>query len=395
MSLCCKCKKVVDTSSGIKCDGNCGKIYHMSNECSGKGVNNDFIEFKKGNFRIKFYCSECDKFQNSSKVLALLKVLEDKINKQERNYQEVKQILNANKEETISEFKENENAMRKTMKDGSEFIKENLEEIKSVVSKKETNRAPTYADKLKHFASEPMVLVKPKSQQDCNKTKKDFMTSINPASLKLHHVKEISKGGIALACGSKDESMDLVKLATEKLGNEYEVNITELKKPKIKVIGMYEKFENDELVKKIKEQNNFMRDSEINVIHAYKGLNRNFSAVIEVDGEHFAKVLECGRLFIDLQSCKVFEDIQVMRCYNCCRYYHKAKDCPNKRSCLKCGEEHELTKCNSIIEKCVNCEHAVQTYNVKYDIHHAVNDRRCNVYLKKLHMMRRRIEYNK
>lgn len=354
----------------------------------GKGVTKELVEAKKENFRVKFYCSECDKFQSISKMFEAIKALEDKIDIQERNYQEIKTILNNNKEETINELKETENKMKNSMK-------ENLELIKDVVSIKEPKKV-TYADKLKRFVNEPMVLVKPKLQQDCSKTKKDFISNINPASIKLNHVKEISKGGIALACGSKDQSDDLVKLATEKLGAEYEIKMTELRKPRIKVIGMYEQFPNEELIEKIKEQNEFMKDSDIKVNHTYKGYHNNFSAIIEVDGTHFAKVMEVGRLFVDLQSCKVFEDIQVMRCFNCSQYYHKSKDCQNKRSCQECGsEEHETSKCNSEIKKCVNCEHAVKTYNVKYDINHAVHDRHCNVFVKKMHMLRRRIEYNK
>lgn len=394
LSSCCRCKKSLDNTDVIKCDGNCGKIYHISNECSGKGVSKELVEAKQENFRVKFYCSECDKFHSISKLYAAIKSLEEKIDTQEKNYQEIKTILNNNKEETMKELKENEREMKKSMKEDTEFIKENLELIKDVVNIREPKKI-TYADKLKRFVNEPMVLVKPKGQQDCNKTKKDFMTNINPASIKLNHVKEISKGGIALACGSKHQSDDLVKLATEKLGDEYEIKMTELRKPKIKVIGMYEKFENEELVGKIKEQNEFLKDSDMKVTHTYKGVHNNFSAVIEIDGNHFAKAMEVGRLFIDLQSCKVFEDIQVMRCFNCSRYYHKAKECPNKLSCQECGEEHLTSKCNNDIKKCVNCEHAVKTYNVKYDINHAVYDRNCNVFVKKMHMLRRRIEYNK
>lgn len=436
MSVCCKCKcKVVDERECIKCDGSCGKYYHIAPECGGKGVTKDFMENKKGNFRMKFYCSECDKFQNINKIFTILKGLQEKIDNQEKNYKEIKKILTNNNEETSNNLKDNEKELKKTIQDenktiekkckeitqvlinnseeASKILKENEKEIKRIiqddtkiikddlelikiaVNRKEPSRTTTYAEKLKNFTNEPMILVKPKAQQECSKTKKDFMSNIDPASIKLNHVREISKGGIALACGSKDESTELVKLALDKLGEDYEVKITKLIKPKIKVTGMYEKLEFDEIVKKIKDQNEYMQDSDVNVIHMYKGANRTFSAIIEVDGIHFSRVLEAGRLFIDLQSCRVYEDIQVMRCFKCSRFYHKGKDCQHKLACQKCGEEHELSSCKSDIVKCVNCEHAVRTYNVKYDINHLSSDRNCNVYLKKLHMLRRKIEYNK
>lgn len=435
MSVCCKCKCKVDDSESIKCDGNCGKYYHIAPECGGRGVSKEFMENKKTNFRMKFYCSECDKFQNISKIFTILKGFEEKIDNQEKNYEEIKKLLTSNKKETSNNFKENKTELKKTIqeenksvekkckeikhvlisnneealkilkesemelqriiKDDTKIIKDDLELIKHAVNRKEPSKNITYAEKLKNFANEPMILVKPKAQQECSKTKKDFMTNIDPASIKLNHVREISKGGIALACGSKDESTELVKLALDKLGEDYEVKITELKKPKIKVTGMYEKLECDDIIRKIKDQNEYMQDSDVNVVHTYRGANRTFSAIIEVDGKHFSRVLAAGRLFIHLQSCRVFEDIQVMRCFKCSRFYHKGKDCQHKLACQKCGEEHELSSCKSNVVKCVNCEHAVKTYNVKYDVNHLASDKNCNVYLKKLHMLRRKIEYNK
>lgn len=100
---------------------------------------------------------------------------------------------------------------------------------------------------------------------------------------------------------------------------------------------------------------------------------------MEVDGKTFTNLLNAGRVFIDFDSCRVLEDVHVTRCFNCCQYYHRSKECKNKMACQKCGEEHETTNCTSVVLKCVNCKVAVDTFKVNLDVNHASYDRQCPI----------------
>lgn len=128
----------------------------------------------------------------------------------------------------------------------------------------------------------------------------------------------------------------------------YEVKLTELRNPKIKIVGMSDELTTDEIVRKMKAQNEFLRQGELKVVHKYVGLKGFHSAVLEVEGDMFNKLLEAGRVFIDFDSCRVVEDLQVLRCFKCCQFYHKGKDCKNKIACHNCGKEHETTKCENL-----------------------------------------------
>lgn len=205
----------------------------------------------------------------------------------------------------------------------------------------------------------------------------------------------MSNGGIAISCSNSTASKKLQELAMEKMSHEYEVKLTELRRPKIKIVGMSDELSGDEIVRKLKAQNEFLNQSELKVVHKYVGLRGFHSAVLEVDGENCSKLLEAGRVFIDFDSCRVVEDLQVMRCFKCCQYYHKGKECKNKIACQNCGKEHETAKCDSVIKNCVNCKLAVDTYKVSLDTNHAANDKNCPMFKRKLTLARRRVSYNK
>lgn len=116
---------------------------------------------------------------------------------------------------------------------------------------------------------------------------------------------------------------------------------------------------------------------------------------MEVDGKTFSNLLNAGRVLIDFDSCRVLEDVYVMRCFNCCQYHHRSKECKNKTACQKCGEEHETSKCTSVILQCVNCKIAVETFKVNLEVGHAAYDKNCPMLKRKMNVARRMISYNK
>ncbi|XP_058816937.1 uncharacterized protein LOC131680235 [Topomyia yanbarensis] len=61
-----------------------------------------------------------------------------------------------------------------------------------------------------------------------------------------------------------------------------------------------------------------------------------------------------------------------MLCYNCGRFGHGSRSCPNQQVCLNCGDEHQTSKeqpCKNV-SKCINCEGE-----------HSTRDRKCPTYL--------------
>ena len=70
-------------------------------------------------------------------------------------------------------------------------------------------------------------------------------------------------------------------------------------------------------------------------------------------------VLNGGRVFLGLQSCRAYDRFWATQCHHCQRFGHVAERCPNKGSpsvyCF-CSSSHESRRCpDRTIPKCTNC----------------------------------------
>lgn len=440
MGDCNRCREVIGATESIRCDGVCGKTYHITCAGPGKGITKTFYNAFVENDYFLFLCTSCRVSsmktvrESLEKLLNMVVICDERLNRQNNelvklneNNEELK-LLVGNKDTDIKELRSEVQNMKANMSDNSKIVDEGIKELKSEESintekiikvidevkyaikhnedeiKQELQKTktmsgnklkPSFADKLKSMVNEPMVIVTPKIGKDNKKTKEDLKSMIDPTSLQINHSRNLSNGGIAMSCSSSTASKKLQELAIEKMSGEYDVKITEMRRPKIKIVGMSDELSDDEIIRKLKAQNEFLSHSELKVVHKYVGLRGFHSAVLEVNGEVCSKLLEAGRVFIDFDSCRVVEDIQVMRCFKCCQFYHKGRDCKNKMACQMCGEEHETANCDNRIKNCVNCKLAVDTYKVVLDTNHASSDKNCPMFKRKLAIARRRVSYHK
>lgn len=167
-----------------------------------------------------------------------------------------------------------------------------------------------------------------------------------------------------------------------------------MKKPRIKIVRMSEKWESDQLMKNIVLQNNLANNKvSIELKHSWER-NGYFSASAEVDSVTFKEIMALGKLNIGWDRCPVYEDIDLRQCYNCAGFNHKAKDCNNKTSCSRCAGNHNLTKCPSDQLSCINCLMTNKSLNLKLSTNHAASDKTCPVYLRKLGVLKSKIKYD-
>lgn len=66
-----------------------------------------------------------------------------------------------------------------------------------------------------------------------------------------------------------------------RMGNEYTVQFSELKKPKIKILRMYDEYDDNILIEKLKEQNDFLVNSNLKVVHKYKAMRSAHNVILE------------------------------------------------------------------------------------------------------------------
>lgn len=244
--------------------------------------------------------------------------------------------------------------------------------------------------------SEPVVIVKPKKKQNSHDTRARMAEKFpNPQTVNISNVKDIPNGGLAINCKNVAESKKLQKEASKQLGDDYTVVIPITRKPKIKVSGMNEKLTDQELSERIKEQNEDLSDCDMKVISVFENKrNKTFGAIIELDSEHFEKVIKKKKLLVGWNACHTEEYVNIKRCFKCCGYNHNSNVCKNKQSCIKCGDEHKIKDCKANHNKCINCSVAIKKWKVKLDANHQANSKLCPVFQKKLEAGRKRLNYS-
>lgn len=218
---------------------------------------------------------------------------------------------------------------------------------------------------------------------------------IDPTKLKINKLRKVPKGGIAIECNGIDESKEVHKVANEKMSDKYVITVPELKNPKVKITDINQELNEDELVSALREQNDFLKNSEMKVINSFKTKRNNFTAIIELDAVSFEECMKIKRVKVIWSNCKVIEDLNVFRCFKCNGYNHKSTNCTNSQSCKRCAGKHDFSKCDVERETCVNCVVANEKYNLKLNVNHAAYSEKCAVYIKRIEAERRKVKYSK
>lgn len=238
--------------------------------------------------------------------------------------------------------------------------------------------------------------VKPATQQSNHQTKKEVRRHINPDELGIKSVRNGMNGAIVVECGNKNEAEGFANIINEKLGADYSAEIEQSKRPRIKILGVDGDYKSDELAEILKDQNGIEDIQFLKVlkcIPSKRNAENGFSLICEVDASTFERVMRKGKLDIDLVRCRVYETIELLRCFKCCAYGHKSGDCRNTQRCAKCAENHDIKNCTSDQEFCANCILSNRERKTEFDVDHSSWSVDCPFYLKKVEVSRSLINY--
>ena len=280
-----------------------------------------------------------------------------------------------------------------------EFAKEKNENIKTkrpfseVLMEKQTKINENISNK-----TNATLIIKPKINQNYQKTKIDLAKYINPACLDVNikKINELNNGNIQIQCENKEEIESLKKEVESKMSNDYTIQSQEKRNPRLKIIGLEQEMEQEELRKVILNQNKYIEDADLKII-VVKKMKIKYMAIVEIDGENFLKIIEKGMLFINFTICPVFEYYDIHRCYKCTGYNHSSKNCTKNQVCMKCGiSSHEAPQCSTLKENliCPNCNDANLKYNLGYFINHSPFDLNCQIYQNHVGKNKLQINYN-
>lgn len=119
--------------------------------------------------------------------------------------------------------------------------------------------------------------------------------------------------------------------------------------------------------------------------------NITYQAIVEADSSSYKKIMDAEKLFIKWDSCRVYEQISVTRCFKCLGLTHFSKYCTNEIKCKRCAENHPSSECNSAVLKCVNCLWHNEKLKMQLDITHDAFSRDCEVLQRKHSQEKRKI----
>ncbi|KAG5894477.1 hypothetical protein JTB14_032505 [Gonioctena quinquepunctata] len=224
----------------------------------------------------------------------------------------------------------------------------------------------------------PDLIIKPKIKQQSKITKQDIDNKIKLSELKIGVKKCIATktGSVVIKCQSKTELEILENVVRDKLQDEYDIERSKLRKPRIKIPNFDQEMTLEEIEKSIINQNDLSDDLKITYIK--KGHTSKNIVFGECSAEIFKKLTGTNKVYIGWERYAIYEDLNIPRCHNCHGFYHKKENCPTDHViCPKCSENHHENECTKAITCCVNCVKSNQIYKMNYNVSHKATDREC------------------
>jgi hypothetical protein len=99
--------------------------------------------------------------------------------------------------------------------------------------------------------------------------------------------------------------------------------------------------------------------------------------------------------YIGWNICKVYEHVNVLRCFKCGGFNHTSEKCKEDVSkCLNCCEEgHDEKDCNNN-SVCVNCLKLNKSNNLNLKVDHSRFNYSCEVYKKQVSISKSKTRYS-
>lgn len=290
------------------------------------------------------------------------------------NQSRLEQLLECKVGESLSEFKK-------------EIQRLTTEINKVPVSCLSNSVLPKYSDVLKSRA-QPAIIVYPKnSEQPIAKSKAEILNniSLSEENIQLAKVKNVKDGGILISCKGKDQNDKIKSVIEQKMSHTYITKEVHGISPKIRIVGMSENYSNEQITTFLKSCNpdTFLRNTSYRIlkISPLKKNNEVFQAVLQVDMDLYDRLMLTKNVFVGLDSCAVYDAVEVQRCFKCNKFNHTSGKCGNALSCPLCSGDHKLKDCNSDVRKCSNCVWLKNNSSLDISVDHIVWEKeKCTAY---------------
>lgn len=256
MSECAKCRKTKGGSL-VGCEGTCRRWFHHS--CV--GIDEAQFKMLEKSHNMFFMCNECKLkciIVDQSSHVALQTDVE-RIKNDLLKLSDIENSLESLKEELVKQF---ESSLSSSIKSIESSIIPKFDEIKPRLDVLPEPLKPSYS---KVLSKRNSVVVMPKQSNQRNATTKaELLQNINPvdSNICVSKVKNVSNGGVVVSCSSDEEVKKFKEIATNKMSEKYEVKEVSSLHPRIKIVGLTEKLDEEPLIHNIKIQNKDLFNNE-------------------------------------------------------------------------------------------------------------------------------------
>lgn len=178
---------------------------------------------------------------------------------------------------------------------------------------------------------EPVIVIKPKQGTEAGSTREELKKKVNPKNLNVSRVIQGKDGAVMVVLKDEGSSKQLKESVKKAMGDKFDVSVRESIKPTIKIVGMNEEYAEEELQETLVSQNDVFQGLKHFKLRKFLSNPRReyaqYSAIVELDAATFFKVMELEKLNVGWDRCRVFDGVDVLRCFKCCGFNHKGADC--------------------------------------------------------------------